>query len=172
MGIGIPRKSPLPRNLNPELNPDIGIPSVNPSVKLLAIAIIASVTMKGCILPFDIIIPFIVPIAAPTNKPTIIPSIGFPALTILDIITALSANVDPTDKSIPPVIITSVIPNPIIDIIEVCLNMLDMLYMLKKLSDIMDSIMNIPIKPTNAGFFLKNVKILFFVIFCQPRSCF
>jgi hypothetical protein len=36
----------------------------------------------------------------------------------------------------------------------------------------MDSIMNIPIKPTNAGFFLKNVKILFFVIFCQPRSCF
>lgn len=127
MGTGIPNISPLPKNLKLSGKSEMGIPSVYAKVKLLPIAIVANVTMKGWILPFDMTIPLNAPIAAPINKPTIIPNRTLPSLTMEAITTALKAKVEPTDRSIPPEIITSVIPKPRIAIIETCLMTLTIL---------------------------------------------
>ncbi|MDK2907528.1 MAG: hypothetical protein PWQ66_1489 [Petrotoga sp.] len=64
MGTGIPNISPLPKNLKLSGKSEMGIPSVYAKVKLLPIAIVANVTMKGWILPFDMTIPLNAPIAA------------------------------------------------------------------------------------------------------------
>ena len=70
--------------------------------------------IKGAILPFEINKPLIAPKIAPVKRPiktangALIPFAIKPAVNALE-----SAKVDPTDKSIPPVKITKVIPKAI-----------------------------------------------------------
>ena len=65
--------------------------------------------------------PFIIPHTIPLTSPKIIANIvGIPAFIAIPIITPEKATMEPTDKSIPPVIITNVIPIAIIPIIAVC----------------------------------------------------
>ena len=57
--------------------------------------------------------PFNAPQIAPTTIPPSMPSgTGTPALTSIAAATPESASTDPTDKSMPPVMITHVAPNP------------------------------------------------------------
>lgn len=93
------------------------------------------------------------PIIAPINKPNIIPRNTFPSLTIEAITTALNAKIEPTERSIPPLIITKVIPKPKIAVIETCLKTLTIFEILKKLSANIESKINKTINPTKAGFF-------------------
>ena len=89
--------------------------------------------MKGAILPIVMSKPFIAPKTAPNMQPINKATIESIPETIKIATNALDkASVDPTDKSIPPVNITKVMPNAINPLIETCLNKLNKLEGSKK----------------------------------------
>ena len=89
--------------------------------------------MNACNFPFDTNKPFINPTAIPITAATIIAKNTFPVDLTIEAPTApLIAKVDPTDKSIPPVKITKVIPIAMIALTETCVNTLVILDTLKK----------------------------------------
>src|SRR5699024_6472546 len=101
----------FPININLSDNPDIGVPFVYTMVTPLNIVIVDKVTIKACIFLLATTNPFIKPIITPIIKATIIDkNILLVALIMLAEIAPDIANVDPTDKSIPPVRITKDIP--------------------------------------------------------------
>jgi len=81
-----------------------------------------------------ITIPLNEPNITPTNKPSKIASQGArESWTINPVIRVpVSATIEPTDKSIPPVIITKVIPHAIIAFKETCLARLIIFLLVKK----------------------------------------
>ena len=132
-GIGINPSLPFPILTKASGNFDIGVPSVNTKVAPLNIVIVAKVTMNACNFPFDTNKPFINPTAIPITATTIIAKNTFPVDLTIEAPTApLIAKVDPTDKSIPPVKITKVIPIAMIALTETCVNTLVILDILKK----------------------------------------
>ena len=92
---------------------------VNP----LNTVIVINVAINGCKRPFVTNIPLIIPNNTPNTNATIIAiATGVPLAIKLAQIAVVSANTEPTDKSIPPVNITQVIPNAISPFIEDCLS--------------------------------------------------
>ncbi|MNC73073.1 hypothetical protein D3C75_1242130 [compost metagenome] len=83
------------------------------------IVIVASVTINGARRPLAMINPLTAPIRVPAPSPSrtasqvSIPPAIIPAVTALD-----RARIEPTDRSIPPVKITNVIPKAINAFIE------------------------------------------------------
>jgi hypothetical protein len=75
-----------------------------------AAIIMANVTMNGCMRAFAITSPLIRPsrVAAPTPAST---ATRLPLPAMFDAITPATAKSEPTDRSIPPVRITNVIPS-------------------------------------------------------------
>ena len=90
------------------------------SAKPLAPVIMANVTIKACIFPQDVRAPLIKPAKAPASKATIIVNEKPSCQSIMPkaVNVAASANTEPTERSIPDVIITRVIPIDIIPISE------------------------------------------------------
>ena len=114
--------------------------------------IIPNVIINEGTLPIDINVPLTSPIIKAATKAinigTIIPSIIRPKSFKLRLYTYLcktailrpeNAMTEPTDKSIPAVIMTNVIPTPIIVVIEICRSMLVKLVKLKKYGEIIDN---------------------------------
>ena len=90
----------------------------------LAIFIVARVTINGGIVVFEITRPLNAPETTPITTPTI--SATGILIPFLDTnpaeITPVSAITEPTDKSMPPSIITIVIPHARSILVEICLN--------------------------------------------------
>ncbi len=81
--------------------------------------IVANVAINGATLPFAITTPLIAPKIKPRINATPIAMNGsVPPANKLAATAPVSAKVEPTDKSIPPVKITNVIPNAINALIE------------------------------------------------------
>src|SRR5271165_1488827 len=96
-----------------------------PPVKIKAAALnklkVPSVTIKGCKLPSVIISPFIAPQAAPRTKPSSTARTGCKPAAIAEAeTTAENAATDPTERSMPPEMITSVMPTAIQALIDDC----------------------------------------------------
>src|SRR5699024_4660262 len=103
----------------------IGLPSVITNVNPLKIVIVANVAINGAMLPKVTKTPLNTPSKNPPNTPTIKATIGSRPLVIKIDVNALDkANIDPTDKSLPTVKITNVIPKAIKPLIDTCLNKL------------------------------------------------
>ena len=80
---------------------------------------VAKVAIKGATLPLVITRPFTAPKTAPMTQASTMPTMGLlPLLIKLPIRTELSAKILPTDKSMPPVKITKVMPKEIRALIE------------------------------------------------------
>jgi hypothetical protein len=97
--------------------------------------------MKGGILILAVIkIPFINPHTPPADRAIrIAKGIFTPFLRANAPIMALKARTDPTDKSIPPVMITHVIPTDTIPIIDTCLSMFNIFDSVRKCGDNIDN---------------------------------
>ena len=106
----------------------------------LAMLIITNVAMKGGILILAVIKnPFINPHIPPANRVIRIAKGMFtPFLRANAPIMALKARTDPTDKSIPPVMITHVMPTDTIPIIDTCLSMFNIFDSVRKCGDNID----------------------------------
>jgi hypothetical protein len=86
-----------------------------------AIPIIPSVATKGGVFPLAMIRPLKSPHKAPTPKPIRIPTTpGTPSLRKLAAMTLVSARTEPTDRSIPAIMMTKVIPTATMPITETC----------------------------------------------------
>ena len=84
--------------------------------------IVISVAMKGCRRPFVTRMPLSVPNAVPMiNARSIASPAGMPPLIKEAQKAVVSASTEPTDRSMPPVRMTHVIPNAIKPLIEDCL---------------------------------------------------
>ena len=109
IGIGILIKNPPPKKLKDSGKLKIGLPEVMNNASPLAILIIANVEIKGGIL---ILLVINIPLKSPQRIPAPIPKIiekKIPIPTFLrktPVIIPLKAATEPTDKSIPPVIMT------------------------------------------------------------------
>src|ERR1041384_3410602 len=136
-GTGRFRIRLLPRIPNASGNPQIGLPSVYMNARPRTIVMSASVTMKGVILNLVMNSPATEPDAIPVNTPqqsaAAKPSAGGSGdLSTLVAITPLSATRAPTERSIPAVRITNVIPAPMMAVIYVGSETLRMLSAVKK----------------------------------------
>ena len=96
-------------------------------------SIITSVAINAWTRPFATITPVTAPIAAPNARAAATATSALTSMPTIDAATApVSANREPTDKSMPDVRITSVIPTAIMAFTEVCWRILNKLLMVKK----------------------------------------
>src|SRR5271165_3105277 len=113
-GFGIPKMSPPPihrKDWYSSPNIEIGRPCVMMRAKLLAIERVASVGTKGDILRRVMQSPFMIPMPeAPSRLIRIARGTGHPCVRRKATMTAVIPQTDPTDKSMPPVRMTRVIP--------------------------------------------------------------
>lgn len=95
----------------------------------------------------------------------VVPELIIKAITILE-----TARIDPTDKSIPPEIITTVNPNASKPLIDACLNTEIILYSVKKLGEAIPTKILMAINPKN-GIFLRenlpNPTVIFLAYHCS-----
>ena len=95
------------------------LPLVYTRVKPRNTVMVARVAMKGATRPMVTIRPLIAPKPVPMRQATTIPTVGFMPPTMKLPIKALArAKMEPTERSIPPVKITKVIPKEIRALIE------------------------------------------------------
>ncbi|BAK79786.1 hypothetical protein MOUSESFB_0644 [Candidatus Arthromitus sp. SFB-mouse-Yit] len=168
-GIGINPIFPLPIFTKVSDNFDIGVPFVNTNVAPLNIVIVASVTINACNLPFDINIPFINPITIPVIAATkIAKGILFVDFNIDAAKAPLIATVDPTDRSIPPVRITNVIPIAIIAFVETCVKIFVILDRVMNAGDTMVITTHKTIKPIS-DLYLSRISLKLLFIFNSSK---
>ena len=103
----------------------------------LMIIIIPKVAIKGGRSKNTVKLPFIKPIIVPTPIPAITAIIigALKSLITVAVTTPLRAIIAPTERSIPPVMMTNVIPTAIIPITDVCKAIVIKLLNLKKYGD-------------------------------------
>ena len=121
MGVGIGPIEPVPMKRNSSGKPVIGLPPVNTSASPLAIVIIPSVVTKGGTDALVMVAPLIRPQAAPTAKEAVM--------------TDDSARIEPTDKSIPAVRMTNVMPTAMMPLMVDWRRTLTILLTVKKRSE-------------------------------------
>jgi len=124
VGIGMLKILPLPKRLKSSGNPQIGLPSVYIYDAPRQIVINERVTIKGVILNRVINNPATVPEHIPIDNPANNASgkeisKGMLSFNIDVAITPLNATIAPTDRSMPAVRMTNVIPAAIIAVMEV-----------------------------------------------------
>src|SRR5713101_4517251 len=137
VGMGIAKILPLPRTLNCSGNPQTGLPSVYMYDAPRQTVISASVTMNGVIANFVTNVPAIAPELMPMTTPEIAASgrssaKGISNFNTLVVTTPVNATSAPTERSIPDVRITNVIPTAMIAVIDVCRETLRMFSDVKK----------------------------------------
>ena len=117
----MPSTWPVARERNDSGYPEIGRPSESMSADPRATLIMPSVAMNGGRRPIVISAPFPRPQARPTTRPTAAAAaIGSPASCAVPSATPASATIEPTDRSMPPVRITNVIPTATIPMNALC----------------------------------------------------
>ena len=127
------------------------------SVRPRAIAIIASVTMNGTSLNHDTEKPFSAPTIAPTASATASPpspSPTFPAADPAITVAAtmpLSATSEPTERSIPEVMITNVAPTAAMPTTETCTMTLVSVLVVRNSGDAIESTTQISTSAANSG---------------------
>ena len=112
-GPGTPKKLPLPNRSMTALSEAkwIGVPLEISRAKPLATAIAASVMMNGCIPRNVTPMPLASPIAVPTSSAnTSAAGTPKPALTVIEKMMPTSARIEPTERSMPAVSTTNVMP--------------------------------------------------------------
>ena len=144
IGIGIPKTEPLPINLNASFFTGIGAPFVYTRTHPLNNVIVPKVAINGGMPHCATKNPFARPQIAPMNNAT------SSASTMLSVVLKIPApiapanpTIEPTDRSIPPVKITNVIPQPTIPATVICLITLKKFVKLKKLLDKKDATIQI-----------------------------
>ena len=106
---------PAPKILKPSGKYDISLPLPNISAKPRTIIIIPIVAIKGGTPVRTTVRPFINPTAKPViNARLIATQMGKPAAKTVPAMQAQSARIEPTDRSSPPEIRTTVVPSAII----------------------------------------------------------
>ncbi len=121
--MGIPKRFPLPTSFRKKLSPrlEIGFPSIKIIVRPLYTVMVISVAIKGCRRPFVTSTPLIrpkpVPMASDRNMAT---PTGMPPAIKLAQNAVVNASTEPTERSIPPVSITQVIPKAIKPLMDDC----------------------------------------------------
>lgn len=135
-GIGIPKNHPEPMKSKLSPNRVIGCPLVRSMMNPLTAVIVPSVATNGGILNLVIINPLNNPIAKPAKTPIIDAPRGLNLSTTPNALSirpyfksfAVTApenpRIEPTDRSIPPVRMTNVIPTAIQRLTAVCLRMI------------------------------------------------
>src|ERR1041385_1887830 len=136
-GTGTLRILLLPRNPNSSGNPQMGLPSVYMKAAPRTIVMSASVTMKGVILNLVMKTPAMEPESTPASNPHTIAAENARAggsgdFNTLGATTPLNATSAPTERSIPAVRITNVIPTAMIAVIDVWRETFRMLSAVKK----------------------------------------
>ena len=146
-GTGMPKNQPVPKDKNVSPKPLIGNPWVHNIVNPLATVSIASVATKGGTLNFVIVQPLKAPSAAPVKMPaSIAPKIVNPMYKLLEgisipffskpaVIAPQSANIEPTERSIPAVSTINVIPVEMQIFTEICRITFQRFETLRNLSD-------------------------------------
>src|SRR6185369_7376066 len=146
-GKGIPNSHPVPRCAKFSPRPVIGNPFVHNIVKPLAIVSIASVATNGGTLNFVIVQPLNQPSNEPTSNPaTVAPSmvkpiykldegISIPFFNRPAVIAPHNASTDPTERSMPAVSTTSVIPTEMQMFTDICRITFHAFVAVKNLSD-------------------------------------
>ncbi len=131
-GIGIPANQPVPRKPNASPSPVMGNPWVHSMVIPRAMVSMASVATNGGTLNLVMEIPFTNPSKAPTKMPTRLaprtvkptyvlrPEISIPFFSNPAVTAPANARIDPTDRSMPPVRMTNVIPTEMQTLTEIC----------------------------------------------------
>ena len=123
-GKGIPRTLPLPINFRRALfpRPEIGFPFMKIMVMPRNAVMVISVAMKGCRRPLVTSVPLIMPKQVPmaSVRSIAIPT-GMPPLIKVAQNAMVRASTDPTDRSMPPVRMTQVMPNAMKPLMEDCL---------------------------------------------------
>src|SRR5207302_4979103 len=120
-GTGIPPRSPPPSQSNAGPRSLIGRPPVYTSVAPRAIVSIARVTMNGATRPLATARPFTTPNPAPAASPARrLNANGTPPFSAPAMIAPARASSEPTDRSIPAVRMTKVIPAAMIALMETC----------------------------------------------------
>src|SRR5439155_9134876 len=128
--------------------PEMGRPCVNRSAAPRAMLIMPSVAMNGGRRPIEIKTPLPIPHTRPTDNPIVNASgIDRPAARLLAITTPENARTEPTDRSIPAVIITNVIPAATTAIIEVCSAILSRFETVRKYGERIQRTKHRPSKP-------------------------
>jgi len=103
--------------------------------------IVPIVVMNAGMFKNDISTPFTTPVSRPTSRPTSTATAIGRLKSFMQLAHIMPAKdiIDPTERSMPPVIITNVIPMAISDIIDICLVMLSRL----------STVMNISVENAN-----------------------
>src|SRR5271165_1485881 len=110
-GTGIPTTYPVPNQTNAFWNSDTDLPPVSIYAPPRVAIIIPNVAMKGGIRQLAMTIPFIQPQMAPTRMaPRTATGIGTLECNNKPTTTPEIATIEPTERSIPPEMITNVIP--------------------------------------------------------------
>jgi len=133
-GIGIIPTWPCPNNLNSSGNPHICLPPDNTYDRPLIIVIVPKVVIKGGISISLIKNAFTMPTRQLINNVMLIANKGGRPDSTMSFahITLVSDIKDPTDKSIPPVKMTKIIPTAEMPNMEICLKTLNKFSIVKK----------------------------------------
>ncbi|CAH0293809.1 hypothetical protein SRABI106_03581 [Rahnella aquatilis] len=148
IGAGTPKIVLLMTVRNSIGIPKIGLPLVKISASARNSESPPRVTINGCKPAYATSMPLNTPHSAPTPSVAIIASgTGTPDTISVAPSTAESAAVGPTERSIPPEIMTSVIPSAIIPLMEDCCNILSKLGTVKNTGDKKEKVITIITKP-------------------------
>ncbi|MNT10674.1 hypothetical protein D3C72_1455170 [compost metagenome] len=144
-GVGIPSGRPIPNQPNRSalsVKPVFtGLPLVYTIVTPRSSSIITSVAINACTRPLATIIPVTAPTAAPNARAAAIATSALTSNPTIEAATApVSASREPTDRSIPDVRITSVMPTAIMAFTDVCWRILNRLLTVKKFGLMVDTI--------------------------------
>ena len=129
-GTGTPKTSPTPNAMKngSDVKPLIGRPLLYTSVAPRKIVIVAKVAINGATLPYVMMSPLAAPSAIPIRQQSAMLMTGSMPLLIMPAINAVeSANSEPTERSIPPVRMTKVMPKEISALTETCRSRFDRL---------------------------------------------
>ena len=149
-GMGIWKISPVAKNRNDGENPEMGLPFEYNRAAPRATLIIPRVEIKGGSLPNVIKRPFTKPQPSPTANPLIMAiGMGSPVCKTLASTTPEKAKIDPTERSIPAVMITKVIPTAMIALIAVCWAIFSKIEIVKKYGVRIHSTTTSTINPNN-----------------------
>ena len=144
-GVGMPNGRPIPNQPNRSalsVNPVLtGLPLVYTMVTPRSSSIITSVAINACTRPFATITPVTAPMAAPSARAAATATSALTSIPTIEAATApVSASKEPTDRSIPEVRITSVMPTAMMAFTDVCWRMLNRLLTVKKLGLMVETI--------------------------------
>jgi len=167
IGRGIFKKLPVLILRNESGKELIHLPPKSWNTMALKKLIVPRVAIIGGIPIKDTRDPFILPNKAPVVIPSIkIKGVGSPVNAALAVITATIPKIEPADTSIPPVTIIIVIPIAAIPILEICIKILVILEILRKLLDrLPNNIAKIIIIPVtvNSRLLKSSASIVFFI---------